>query len=188
AVVTLLSVPVWYALIRRIQKHRAWALGLVISTIALLGMFFVPAGEDGFVPLIALICLRADGGRELGDCGAGRLRPEDHQHPGGTGRVQARGSAGPGNHPAGRCGHGRGISPGPPQACGGAAKHREAYTTCPLVLTKTRSLCALSPPDSAWRPTRSARCTSGWKRSSGPFSIGPVNIRGRSPRFPRRCT
>jgi len=61
AVVTLLSVTVWYALIRRIQKHRAWALGLVISTIALLGMLFVPAGEDGFAPLIALICLRAFG-------------------------------------------------------------------------------------------------------------------------------
>lgn len=61
AVVSLLSVPVWFAVIRAIQKHRAWALGLAISAIALLGMWFVPAGENAFVPLMALVCLRAFG-------------------------------------------------------------------------------------------------------------------------------
>jgi Na+/melibiose symporter-like transporter len=61
AMVTLLSVPVWFGLIRAIQKHRAWALGLTISAAALLGMLFLPAGEAAFVPLMALICLRAFG-------------------------------------------------------------------------------------------------------------------------------
>ena len=61
AVVSLLSVPVWYALIRGIQKHRAWALGLAISALALLGMWPLAAGEAVFVPLIALVCLRAFG-------------------------------------------------------------------------------------------------------------------------------
>lgn len=61
AVVSLLSVPVWYALIRGIQKHRAWALGLAISAIALLGMWPLAAGGNMFVPLIVLVCLRAFG-------------------------------------------------------------------------------------------------------------------------------
>src|SRR3546814_1413850 len=57
----LLSVPVWFGLIRAILKHRAWALGLTISAAALLGMLFLPAGDAAFVPLMALICLRAFG-------------------------------------------------------------------------------------------------------------------------------
>lgn len=61
ALMTLLSVPVWFAVIRAIQKHRAWALGLAISAAALLGMLCLPAGEDALVPLLALVCLRAFG-------------------------------------------------------------------------------------------------------------------------------
>lgn len=61
AAVTLASVPVWYGLIRGIQKHRAWALGLAISAVALLGMLGLPDGEPAFVPLIVLVCLRAFG-------------------------------------------------------------------------------------------------------------------------------
>ena len=61
AVVTLLSVPAWYHLVRRLQKHRAWALGLGISALALLGMMAVPAGGEGFTLLLVLVCLRAFG-------------------------------------------------------------------------------------------------------------------------------
>ncbi len=61
ALVTLASIPAWYVLVRTLQKHRAWALGLVVSTVALLGMFFLPAGEAGLAPLLVLICLRAFG-------------------------------------------------------------------------------------------------------------------------------
>lgn len=61
AVVTLVSVPLWYWIIRAIQKHRSWALGLVISAVALAGMWWVPSGEEAFIPLLALICLRALG-------------------------------------------------------------------------------------------------------------------------------
>ncbi len=61
AIVTLISVPIWYWMIRTIQKHRAWALGLIISAVALAGMWWVPSGEDGFVAFLVLICLRAFG-------------------------------------------------------------------------------------------------------------------------------
>lgn len=61
AVLTLLSVPLWYVLVNRMQKHRAWALGLVISAFALAGMFFLPAGQSSVIPLIALVCVRAIG-------------------------------------------------------------------------------------------------------------------------------
>src|SRR5690606_15756879 len=33
AAVTLAAIPVWYALVRALEKHRAWALGLVISVV-----------------------------------------------------------------------------------------------------------------------------------------------------------
>lgn len=61
ATVTLACVPIWYVLMRTLQKHRAWALGLTISALAILGMWILPAGEAAFVPLIILACLRAFG-------------------------------------------------------------------------------------------------------------------------------
>jgi len=61
ALVTLASIPAWYVVVRRIQKHRAWALGLAISTLALVAMLWLPVGEDAFVPLMILVCLRACG-------------------------------------------------------------------------------------------------------------------------------
>lgn len=61
ALVTLASVPVWYALIRRLQKHRAWALGLAISAIALALMSWLAHGDRGLMPLLALVCVRAFG-------------------------------------------------------------------------------------------------------------------------------
>jgi len=61
ALVTLLGIPVWYALIRCFQKHRAWAFGMLVSTVALLCMLALPSGREAFVPLIMLVCLRAFG-------------------------------------------------------------------------------------------------------------------------------
>ncbi len=61
AAVTLVSVPLWYRLIRLMQKHRAWALGLGISVAALLAMLWLPEGEAAFLPLIVLVCVRAFG-------------------------------------------------------------------------------------------------------------------------------
>lgn len=61
ALVTLASIPAWYALVRGLQKHRAWALGLLISLAALVGMLFLPTGQAAFVPLLVLVCLRAFG-------------------------------------------------------------------------------------------------------------------------------
>ncbi len=61
AIVTLGSIPIWYALIRGLQKHRAWALGLSISAVAIVAMWALPVGEAAFLPLMLLICLRAFG-------------------------------------------------------------------------------------------------------------------------------
>lgn len=61
AVVTLLSIPVWYGLVRAMQKHRAWALGLAISAIALLGMGLLGRGDSALPWLLALVSLRAFG-------------------------------------------------------------------------------------------------------------------------------
>jgi glycoside/pentoside/hexuronide:cation symporter, GPH family len=61
AVVTLLTIPLWYGLVRALEKHRAWALGLIISAVALMGMLLLEAGEDALPWLLALVCLRAFG-------------------------------------------------------------------------------------------------------------------------------
>ena len=74
AAVTLVTVPIWYRLIRRMQKHRAWALGLVISVVALLAMLWLPEGEAAYA---------ADGARL-----PARLRLL--RHPGGAERIARR--------------------------------------------------------------------------------------------------
>lgn len=61
AVVTLVTIPLWYGLVRALEKHRAWALGLVISVVALVGMLFLPANPAALPWLLALVCLRAFG-------------------------------------------------------------------------------------------------------------------------------
>lgn len=61
AAITLVSVPVWYRLVTALQKHRAWALGMLISAAAILGMAFLPTGPAAFPALIALVALRAFG-------------------------------------------------------------------------------------------------------------------------------
>ena len=61
AVVTLISIPAWYGMIRILEKHRAWALGLAISAASVLAMWLLPHGDAAVVPLMALIGLRAFG-------------------------------------------------------------------------------------------------------------------------------
>lgn len=61
ATVTLACLPIWHLLIRRLQKHRAWALGLAVSAAAILALWAVPAGEIALAPLLTLIGVRAFG-------------------------------------------------------------------------------------------------------------------------------
>src|SRR3546814_293240 len=61
AAVTLVSVPVWYRLVTALQKHRAWALGMLISAAAILGIGFLPTEPAAFPVLIDLVALRAFG-------------------------------------------------------------------------------------------------------------------------------
>lgn len=61
AVVTLAAIPLWYGLVRALEKQRAWALGLIISALALVGMLFLGRGEATLPWLLALVSLRAFG-------------------------------------------------------------------------------------------------------------------------------
>jgi GPH family glycoside/pentoside/hexuronide:cation symporter len=62
AIATFVAVPLWFRLIARFEKHRAWGLGMLVSGLAVLGLAFAPAGSAGFPWLVALVVLRALGG------------------------------------------------------------------------------------------------------------------------------
>jgi Na+/melibiose symporter-like transporter len=59
AIATFVAVPMWYQAIIRIEKHRAWGVGMIVSALSIGAMFWVPAGQTGFSWLLALIVLRA---------------------------------------------------------------------------------------------------------------------------------
>jgi Na+/melibiose symporter-like transporter len=62
AVATFVAIPVWFRIIARIEKHRAWAVGMIGSGLAISAVFFVPPGAAGLLGLLTLITLRALGG------------------------------------------------------------------------------------------------------------------------------
>ena len=57
AVCTLAATPLWLRLIRRLDKHRAWAVGMVVSAASILAMVWVGPGD--LAPIVALVSLRA---------------------------------------------------------------------------------------------------------------------------------
>jgi len=59
ALCTFAAVPVWYRLIGRFEKHRAWGIGMVGSALAVAAMAVVPPGRGGLAPLLVLVVLRA---------------------------------------------------------------------------------------------------------------------------------
>jgi Na+/melibiose symporter-like transporter len=61
AAISLAAAPVWHHLALKLEKHRALALGVSISALAIAAMNFVPVGASGFGPLLALVALRAFG-------------------------------------------------------------------------------------------------------------------------------
>ncbi len=62
ALCTFVAVPVWFRLIARLEKHRAWGIGMVVSSLAVAAMFLVPPGPEGLTLLLALVLLRAAAG------------------------------------------------------------------------------------------------------------------------------
>ncbi len=62
ALCTLIAVPVWFRLIGRFEKHRAWGIGMMVSASAIAGMWLTPPGLAGFPLLVGLIIVRAAGG------------------------------------------------------------------------------------------------------------------------------
>lgn len=65
AVVTLFAVPIWRQLVVMLQKHRALALGVIVSSMSICGMWFVDAGAGSAELLLFLIALRAFGAAVL---------------------------------------------------------------------------------------------------------------------------
>ena len=59
ALATFVAIPAWFRIIARIEKHRAWAVGMFVSGLAVLGLMFTPPGAAGLVGLVGLIALRA---------------------------------------------------------------------------------------------------------------------------------
>jgi len=62
AVATLIAVPLWYQMTARIEKHRAWAVGMFISGLAVAAMAMIPPDQRGYPALLTLVILRAVGG------------------------------------------------------------------------------------------------------------------------------
>lgn len=59
AVCTFVAVPLWYRLIARLEKHRAWSIGMIGSALVVAAMFFVTPGSAGLAMLLMLVILRA---------------------------------------------------------------------------------------------------------------------------------
>jgi Na+/melibiose symporter-like transporter len=59
AIATFIAVPLWFRLIARFEKHRAWAAGMTVSALAIGAMALVPAGASGLWPLLVLVAVRA---------------------------------------------------------------------------------------------------------------------------------
>lgn len=59
AICTFLAVPFWYRVIARLEKHRAWGIGMIGSALAVSAMFLVTPGSGGLALLLALVVLRA---------------------------------------------------------------------------------------------------------------------------------
>lgn len=59
ALCTFVAVPVWYRLIGRFEKHRAWGIGMIGSAFAVAAMAVITPGRDGLMLLLLLVVLRA---------------------------------------------------------------------------------------------------------------------------------
>src|SRR3546814_17054256 len=57
AVVTLAAIPLWYALVLALEKHREWALGLATAVTATMGTLFMPHAEGALPWLLFLVFL-----------------------------------------------------------------------------------------------------------------------------------
>ncbi len=53
----LLALPVWSAVVRRIGKHRAWALGLGLTALCYPPMALLQPGVQSFAPMLVLVAL-----------------------------------------------------------------------------------------------------------------------------------
>jgi Na+/melibiose symporter-like transporter len=52
-----LALPVWSAVVRRIGKHRAWAIGLFLTALCYPPMAFLPPRASSLIPMLVLIAL-----------------------------------------------------------------------------------------------------------------------------------
>ena len=52
----ILSVPVWISLSKRIGKKKTWLISMVLTSFGFGGMFFLSAGADTLILLLAFVC------------------------------------------------------------------------------------------------------------------------------------
>lgn len=58
-VVQLAVIPVWERVLRRVDRHRVWAVSLTVDAIARLGVLFLPIGPSAFWPAMVMVVVMA---------------------------------------------------------------------------------------------------------------------------------
>ncbi|RVT51282.1 MFS transporter [Rubrivivax albus] len=58
-VIQLLVMPVWGRILRRVDRHRAWAVSLAVDCCSRLLILLLPVGPEAFVPAFAVVAISA---------------------------------------------------------------------------------------------------------------------------------
>lgn len=58
-VVQLIAMPIWGRVLRRVDRHRAWAVSLAVDCCTRLTMLLLPIGPEAFVPAMAIVIVSA---------------------------------------------------------------------------------------------------------------------------------
>ena len=58
-IVQLAVIPFWGRVLRRVDRHRVWAVSLAVDAVARLGVLFLPLGPSAFVPAMVMVVVMA---------------------------------------------------------------------------------------------------------------------------------
>lgn len=58
-VVQLAVMPIWARILKHVDRHRAWAVGLAVDALARLLLLLLPVGPEAFIPALAIVVVTA---------------------------------------------------------------------------------------------------------------------------------